>query len=504
MYLLADGMEDRIDSMNLRWGFPVNSTDGVITILKNSIFTLGYIQKHKCNKKAVDYLFEQEIYPFISELKDEYDLMLSTVLFCVIRHTKNYTDIETEMKFAYDILSSIINTFQALLKSNMSKEVICDDSEMIFEVDTSKLQVGQVVKNYKELCNILGMPIYKSGSNQDKAQKKLYKRYFEWEKTGQKIVVLDIYDEPLESGDARQSGNRNIYLKYIESILLKYVYHKKGQVCYITKNQLWTILGMINSNYKKIPWKVLQNEDEYLDISKWEFDKFYMRCSSKLNSILYGALRNLDNRSLIKWEIQTMIVIPDTKGKMSNHYVANDNEIRRILAVERKVLKEMGFESKNHVACCMKLQEFYSKVNSELYDLYGWERKYERIKIIFNSEDIKEEIPRNEYKLQMMMISDLIVEAMDNNAQTMVDNRYKKALKEYEDYVTGYFGKPPKLEEIDDIFTYPKYFVDIQRKLSQKFLSVRYAEQEKEHKAKKIHTYDKELDELFNVLGREN
>ena len=45
----------------------------------------------------------------------------------------------------------------------------------------------------------------------------------------------------------------------------------------------------------------------------------------------------------------------------------------------------------------------------------------------------------------------------------------KKALLEYEDYTKDFFSKPPRLEEIDDIFTYPKYFVDIHNKLSQKF-----------------------------------
>ena len=49
---------------------------------------------------------------------------------------------------------------------------------------------------------------------------------------------------------------------------------------------------------------------------------------------------------------------------------------------------------------------------------------------------------------------------------------------------------------MDDIFTYPKYYVDIQRKLSQKFLSI----QPKHHNSLQN---DKELDELFANLGQE-
>ena len=32
----------------------------------------------------------------------------------------------------------------------------------------------------------------------------------------------------------------------------------------------------------------------------------------------------------------------------------------------------------------IKHATFYNKVNKRLHELYGWERKYERIKIIFN------------------------------------------------------------------------------------------------------------------------
>ncbi len=56
-----------------------------------------------------------------------------------------------------------------------------------------------------------------------------------------------------------------------------------------------------------------------------------MRCNSKLSSILFKALRNLRNRSLIERNTQIMIVFPATKGKFSHHYVANADEIKNRL-----------------------------------------------------------------------------------------------------------------------------------------------------------------------------
>lgn len=375
-----------------------------------------------------------------------------------------------------------------------------------YEVDTTNLQVGMVVKNYKELCELLHEKPLKSGNNSHKAQQKRWARYFSMEKgRGRSIVILDIYDEPLPADDKRKAGNRNIYLKYIETILLKYMYYKKGQVCYATRNQLWSILGMINSNYKKIPLHALQVEVEYSNVTKWQLNNFYMRCNSRLNSILFTALNNLSNRSLIDYQIQTMIVVPSTdkKNTLSRHYVADDDEIGRILAVERKVLNNMGLESKNHAACTMRLNEFYNKVNEILFDMYGWERKYERIKIIFNEADIQEAITKNEYELQMLYLNELVIGSIDKNAQTVSDNRMKKALIEYDEYVENWkednWGKVPALKDVEEIFTYPKYYVDIQRKLSQKFLSIKY-EKEQEEKRKQ---YDKELDDIFANLGVE-
>lgn len=152
--------------------------------------------------------------------------------------------------------------------------------------------------------------------------------------------------------------------------------------------------------------------------------------------------------------------------------------------------------------CKMKMPQFYENVNNMLFELYGWERKYERIKLNFNKTDVKEALLQDEYKLQMLLLNDLVIEAIDKNAQVTVDNRMKKALIEYDEYIKNYFGKPPRLDEIDDIFTYPKYFVDIQKKLSQKFLSIKHAEDERKTKEDCV-IFDKEIEDLFRNLGVE-
>ena len=468
------------------------NTDRVVTYAKEIILNADKYKDAELDENVLN--------QYACGLDPLVDKILAMNIADILDRQSQYSDME-QLKKVW--IASIDD-----LKTEWKKELDVKPVTSIsaYEVDTSNLKVGMVVKGYKELCELLHEKPLKSGNNAHKAQQKRWARYFEIEKgRGRSLVILNIYDEPLPVEDKRKAGNRNIYLKYIETILLKYIYYRKGQVCYATKNQLWNILGMINNNYKKIPVKVLQEDIEYSNVTKWELDNFYMRCNSRLNSILFSALNNLNNRSLIDYQIQTMIVIPNTdkKGALSKHYVADDSEIQKILRVERFVLNKMGLESKNHAACIMRLNEFYNEVNAELFDLYGWERKYERIKIIFNKDDVQEAITKNEYELQMLYLNEKIIEAVDANAQTVADNRMKKALLEYEEYIKDWkdnnWGKPPQMKEVDEIFTYPKYYVDIQRKLSQKFLSIKSEKDDAEKKKQ----YDKELNELFANLGVE-
>lgn len=434
--------QDVYEPLQLNWVLPIESTQGMITAFRNVIFLLNYVQKKKCRKNTIDKIIENDIHPIMSGIRDEYDFFIAGTIMAMCSTVDDYSNPDELIGLVKEIIGKFIYMLELAWKY-LNSDSESDNTQKINpiseqEVDTTNLETGMFLpKGYRELCTLVSEKPLKSGSNSYKAQLKRWARYFKMEKgRGRSLVILDIYDEPLPVEDGRKNGNRNIYLKYIETILLKYIYYKKGQVCYTTRNQLWLLLGMINNNYRKIPAKILRTEIEYCDVTEWELNKFYMRCNTRLNTILFSALNNLKNRSLIAFDIQIMIVIPNQdKNGFSKHYVADDNEIRKVLAVERNILNQMGFESRNHAACCMKLSEFYDRVNQRLFELYGWERKYERLKIIFNESDIKNAITKSEYELQRLYLNEIIIDAIDKNAQTVVDNRMKKALLEYDEYL---------------------------------------------------------------------
>lgn len=63
-------------------------------------------------------------------------------------------------------------------------------------MNISKIHIGDVIKNYYELCNALEVPI--KGGCSKKCQLNDFKRYFDWEKEGQKFIITKIYESPLE------------------------------------------------------------------------------------------------------------------------------------------------------------------------------------------------------------------------------------------------------------------------------------------------------------------
>lgn len=117
------------------------------------------------------------------------------------------------MKLVKDIIGDFLTILEMFVKQFDSEEYSLED------IDVSKLYIGMVIKNYKELCNILGQEI-KDGKSK-KLQLENFKRYFDFEKSGQKFIITDIYDTPLTKEDRRRLGNNSIYVKNIELILLQ-------------------------------------------------------------------------------------------------------------------------------------------------------------------------------------------------------------------------------------------------------------------------------------------
>ena len=516
-YMADNENQNTYEPLQLKWVSPINSTQGILSVLKNAIFLLGYVQSNNCNEETIDKIIENDIRPVVKELKDEFDFFIAGTIMAMCSSVDDYSDPDELMGLVKEITGKFIYMLELAWKcidSDSQEDDSVNNKEDLQEIDISRLESGIVVRNYKEMCEILDEEICEGNSK--KAQLKEWARYFAWEKKGQKFIILDIYDEPLPKNDGRQ--NKNIYVQYIEVILIKILSKQRNtkDPFYITTNQMWKLLGMINNNYKNISLDDLNNIITDYEVTSFDMKKFYQRCNQRLREILFSSLNRLEDRALIKYEIETVIVYLDEDGK-TVYKPANDFQKKNILKAERKTLLDMKLESKQHAYAKFQETEFFERVNAYLQEWYGWEYTFNRIKINYNKADVLETVHKDEVKLQndfaemklqRLGLNDRVVEALYKNAQVMAENRHKQAEHEYQEAIEKYKNEYMMIGSIPEsflptkedlhIFDYLPYFVEIQNKLTDELISIR-----KPQERKTIIEFNdaetKDLDEFFKI-----
>lgn len=279
---------------------------------------------------------------------------------------------------------------------------------------------------------------------------------------------------------------------------------------------MWKLLGMINDNYKNISLDDLNDMIVEYEVTSFDMKKFYQRCNQRLREILFSSLNKLEDRALIKYEIETVIVFLDEDRK-TVYRPANDIQKKKILKAERKALLDMKLESKQHAYAKFKETEFFERMNAYLHEWYGWEYTFNRIKINYNKSDVLETVHRDEaklqsdfeeMKLQRLGLNDRVVEALYKNAQIMAENRHKKANQEYQKALEKYKNEYMVIGDIPEsfiptksdlhIFDYLPYFVELQNRLTDELICIRKP-QEKKTIIEFNDADSKELDELFKI-----
>lgn len=261
LYYMADNdNQNTYETLQLKWVLPIESTDGMITAFKNVIFLLGYVQKTGCSEDTIDKIIENDIRPIMSGIRDEFDFFIAGTIMAMCSSVDDFSDSDELMELVKEITGKFICLLEAAVEYvDSENDNVTNSNGLEWELDTSTLAIGMIIKNYKELCMILNEEIKTGKAKQ--LQLKNWKRYFDWEKDGQKFIIVDIYDTPLPKEDLRRKGNNSVYKNYIELILLQYLSQQKGYRKTFTKRNWLELLGMINSKYGKEPKMKLKQLD---------------------------------------------------------------------------------------------------------------------------------------------------------------------------------------------------------------------------------------------------
>jgi hypothetical protein len=249
-----------------------------------------------------------------------------------------------------------------------------------YQIDTTTLTVGQVFKNMKSMCAYLNQEYIAKGGSKE-AQLKEWKRYIDWEKDGQKIIITDIYPTPLDKTDGRIVNGYQKYQKFIEDIMLAYLdsavlysenilNHKRENDSIelsLTLNQIMYVCGMVNEKYINTNIKNILVDMGY---TMFNINDFFTRTKSKFRSIIDNALSNMNKRKIINYRKSVVIIDKD------RHRIATDEEEEIVTNIEKQVLADMEYESIVNVFLAYKTDEYHRRINKYIKSEFGWDGVY--------------------------------------------------------------------------------------------------------------------------------
>lgn len=305
------------------------------------------------------------------------------------------------------------------------------DTDKKKKVNTSLLTEGAVVKNYKEMCGILGCEPC-NGGNDKVSQIKNWKRYFNFEKQGHKFIITEIYDNPLPCQDSR-SCREGIYVKYIESLLLRLLADQKNNHLDIVKRNLYSILGITSIQFFDLRSKEKRNTfiDEMKDKSSVPIDKisvlnFKMRVEAKISQILSTALKSMSKRNLIEYRTNDMISYKEDDGYIKDVIKASEIESDILSDIREEVLEEMEYSSVLKVIWDDKINEFNSRVLSSVQH----QNKFKDVDNIFTQLSItatgqgvqlQSDIKDLPYTVQRQQLNRAVIDALNTQAVNLYE-----------------------------------------------------------------------------------
>lgn len=305
-------------------------------------------------------------------------------------------------------------------------------------MNISNLEVGMIVKNYKELCSLLSESVY--SGNSKIYQIKEWERFFSYHKDGNKFIIDNIYVNPKEKDDKRLEGVNSIFSDDIQVLLLDLLAQSKtnGQLN-LPATTLLNKLSMVNINYKN-GRKNIPKLSELLEVEEKFIYDFYNTTQSSLKGMLETALNQLKRKSLVFWskvisvcerkahiklnELSEPVINKDGKinYQVTDTYrKATQDEMQLILRIEKEVLKEMGYRDKQDVFINGLWDKYMNSVTKRLYDKANINYYYTSYEIIFNKEHILEELDYIEKLIRQSQLNQNIKKQLNEN----VVNRHK-------------------------------------------------------------------------------
>lgn len=291
------------------------------------------------------------------------------------------------------------------------------------------LKIGQVLKNYKELCEVL--VIEPTTGNARKAQIKELERYCRYHKEGNKFVIDEIFTKELEKVDDRKLGNNNEQARCVRYLLLNLLSAYKieqDEVIGFSKGLLLRKLYMANENY--ITAKTSRKQyAKALEVEEMAVNECFDYIENSSISAIKRAIVTLRSQSILGYKYSFSWV--DHKGKVHHCDTIEENSIH---LMEEEAMQEMNIRNKNKIwefgrwdefkkKVAFKLKENYKELFPQLdYYFYSFHFNYNN-QSIQNQMRYMEQRQGMSYEVAMEGIQELWSKSLD----TTIENRHNKA-----------------------------------------------------------------------------
>lgn len=299
-------------------------------------------------------------------------------------------------------------------------------------ISTENIIVGQIIKNYNELCKLLGDKV-KSGARSRKFQHNEWKRYFSYVKNGHKYIITEIFSEPMPKIDNRgkSEGSRNnykgIYAEYIDVLLFQYLKQeeKDNYKIYTTNNKIAESCGIVNKNYRI----ALEHKGEFYNTVKEQFNletnifcmiDAFQNIKTKIREIVKSSLDRLKKAKKLDYELCHFVYIPNFTR------LPTEEELKSIINAEELIMKEMGVEHKKQIDNNEKLlKEFRKKVLKKVQKEFEYIISIYKGYVVILCEDVNQQ-DNSEIKKLRDKFNDIVVNSLKEKPQKIQDKTKKQ------------------------------------------------------------------------------
>lgn len=316
------------------------------------------------------------------------------------------------------------------------------------------LQQGMEFKNYKALCEFLGLE-YKIGKAKVLQMSEI-ERFVELHKVGNKIIIDEVLKMPVEKLDKRKDPNKKSnnakYSDDIQALILSLLAGAEENEVHLPINKMLRILNMVNDNYSDAR-RSIPKLSEITSVPEEFCYQFFNDNGTNLKNKLATALRGLRNRALIMAEESVFVctlaqtieindfgdlkVNPINKKQTATtyrriHREATREEKQLILKTEELVLEEFRSSTIQYVFATGRFQEFQKKVNSILLEKANIEYYYDSYKITCNKDSIEKAVIKQLEQEEREKISNNLnanISKMINNYAKTTHNRASRKEK---------------------------------------------------------------------------